>query len=193
MQSEPIDRSTPKPPTPDTPTRELPASSGQQASPSIPPSWWLALALLAVIAAGVLWWRWPLAEDAEEALVQQFVHLLRDNRTAALKLLGPAAEIDLEPVSEAEAEARACDYFLRLDNLKVVEILPGTPDGIGKQQPLPHFWTLVTRANGSTPPQRIRTRDGVSPPRSMTLTNPDLVIQVRQGKLIPVRTELPLR
>jgi hypothetical protein len=184
MHCEPTDPSTPKPPQP----------KAAAASPSsLPATWWLALGVLAVVAGLVLWWRWLPARDTPEALVERFARLMQSDRRAALALLGPPAPFDLEPLSEAEAEARASDYFLRLENTHILAVLPGVPDGLGKQRPLPDHWTLVTRANGSTPAQRIRTREGISPPRSMTLTNPDIIVEVRQGKLVPVRMELPLR
>jgi hypothetical protein len=126
-------------------------------------------------------------------VVERFARLLQSDRAAALQLLGPAARIDLEPVTEAEAEARASDYFLRLENLQVVEVLPGVPDERGKQRPLAQHWTLVTRSNGSVPAQVIRLGTGVSPPRNMTLTNPDIIVTVRNGVIVPLRTELPLR
>jgi len=193
MHCEPTDPSTPKPPKP------VHGAAAGASTSSLAVSWWMALGVLAVVAGLVLWWRWlPPSDphevgDTPEAVVKRFARLMQNDRRAALALLGPPAPFDLEPLSEAEAEARASDYFLRLDNTHILAVLPGVPDGLGKQRPLPDHWTLVTRANGSTPAQRIRTRDGISPPRSMTLTNPDIIVQVRQGKLVPVRMELPLR
>jgi hypothetical protein len=146
-----------------------------------------------VIAVGLVVWRLLPPSDPERALVERFGRLLEHDRAAALQMLGPPAQFDEEPVLPAQAEARASDYFLRLEGLKVLEVLPGVPDGLGKQKSLPHHWTLVTRSNGSTPLQRIRGKEGVSAPRNMTLTNPDIVIEVREGVLIPLRTELPLR
>ena len=188
MRSGRTDRSTPE-----RSGNDRPPPPAERPAAGVPGSWWLALGLLAVVALGLLGWRLLAPTHSEAALVERFARLLSTDRQAALRLLGPAARIDLEPVTEAEAEARASDYFLRLENLEVVEVLPGVPDERGKQRPLAHHWTLVTRSNGSVPAQVIRLEKGVSPPRNLTLTNPDIIVTVRDGVIVPLRTELPLR
>lgn len=109
----------------------------------------------------------------------------------ALKLLGPAAVFDDEPVSPQEAEARYADHYLRLPELKIAEVISGEPDRAGKVQPAPDRFILVTKVEGSTPPLRVRLPSGeVEPPARLFIINPWIVVDVKDDKIHGVRVEL---
>jgi hypothetical protein len=124
-----------------------------------------------------------------EEVVDRFMRLHKGKDKAALDLLGPAPVFDENPVSEKEADARATDHFLR-GKLRILDWWRGEPDGKGGQRPKANHFTLVTKGNVSSPPMRIRTDKGVEGPSQTHLTNPDLIVLVRDGKIHGVRADL---
>jgi hypothetical protein len=158
----------------------------------------VALAAVTLVATAVLAWflvmqmlSWSPATPM--GLLADFAARLKDDPEAARRMLGPAAVFDLEPVSEDEAERRAADFYLRAKGLKVIDVLEGVPDGQGKQVPTPGKYTLVTKGLVTTPPQRLKTKTGVDDPRHGNLANPDVIVEIRDGKIVALRTELPMR
>jgi hypothetical protein len=129
------------------------------------------------------------AHTAEEQIVDRFVRLREANDKAALDLLGPPPVFDGQPLSEEESEVRATDHFLRSD-LRITGIRRGEPDVMGVQQATPNRFTLITQGNVSSPPMRVRTEKGVEPPGQILMNNPDLVIEVRAGRIHGLRSEL---
>jgi hypothetical protein len=127
--------------------------------------------------------RWE-ALSAADRVIDAFVSARRNGGEQALELLGPAPVFPEQGVSEAEAERLQTESFLRAD-LKFVDVWRGEPD-------VPGRYTLATRGNVSAPPLRIQTAKGVDPPSQRFMTNPDLVVEVRGGKVYGVRSELHL-
>jgi hypothetical protein len=127
--------------------------------------------------------------SAEDRLIDAFVRGRRAGDRKALGLLGSPPVPAGPAVSEAEAEVLQADSFLRAD-LKIVEVWPGEPDGTGRQKPAPGLYTLVTKGANVSPPLAVRVGDKVVPPSQRFMTNPDLVVEVRGGKIYAVRAEL---
>jgi hypothetical protein len=154
---------------------------------------WLgpALFLLTLAAALTLgaFLAYHAATDGPLALLQDFALRLKSDPEAARRMLGPAAVFDLEPVSEDEAERRATDFFLRSEGLKVIDVVEGVPVE-GGQKAEPGKYTLVTRGYASTPKQRVVTKRGVEGPAPWHLSNPLVVVEVRDGKIVGLRTEM---
>jgi hypothetical protein len=131
----------------------------------------------------------PLSE--EDRLIDRFVTLHKAGDKAALDLLGPAPVFDDEPVSEKTAESRQTDFYLRSD-LQFRDIRRGEPDGNGGRRAVPGRYTIVTKGSVSSPKLNIRTERGIEREAQEHLTSPDLVVEVREGKIYGLRAELPM-
>jgi hypothetical protein len=162
---------------------------------------WLILAAVGVLVVGLglaatmKWEGWPFAATAsrpkEESLIDRFARLHNDRDAAAVDLLGPPAVFDEELISEAEAERRVADFCLR-SPLAFVEVLPGEPDGKA-QRPVKDRFTLVTKGAVRTSSLRTRAETGGVFAGHYQLTNPDVVVEIRGGKIVGVKTVLPER
>jgi hypothetical protein len=126
---------------------------------------------------------------ADDGVIDRFFTLRKAGDKKALELLGPAAVFDDEPVSEKTAAARQTDFCLRSD-LQLRDIWRGEPDGNGGQRSTARCYTIVTKGNASSPPLNIRTNRGIQMQVQEHLSSPDLVVEVRDGKVYGVRTEL---
>lgn len=152
-----------------------------------------ALLVGVVAAAYTLWWREAPPEAAPAEIVQQFARLHTTDRAAALRLLGPEKVFGETPVPEAEAEPYFADHLLRSPRLEVVKVLPGEPDG-NRQKPVLGRFTVVTKAPiMRTPTLKVRRASGEVWGQDQQIMNPDIVVEVRDGRIIALRTELPLR
>jgi hypothetical protein len=129
----------------------------------------------------------PRTED--ERLLDQFVKLHNARDRSAVQHLGPMPVFGEEPVSEKDAEPLQTDYFLRSE-LRIVDVWRGEPDGAGGQRAAPGRYTLVTKGGVATPYFRVRTDKGIDPPSQLVMNNPDLVVEVRDGKVRGVKSEL---
>ncbi len=182
-----------------------PASSGVPAAPDLrlrrkstflP---WIIGGVLLSILLGVLLSRTgklPLATSAsgpppvraevtdEQRLCDRFAQLHNAGDPAAAALLGRVPAVPEEPVSAAEVHRLQADWFLR----EPIEILRVEPERPAQDTQAPRF-VLVTKGNVAAPAVQERTPSGVE--RSQrTMTNPDLVVEVRDGKIYGVRPEL---
>jgi len=129
----------------------------------------------------------PVSND--DRIVNLFVFSRADGLRETGMLEDPAV-FDDQPVTEQEAERKQTDFFVRSPDLKVIDIWHGEPDGKGKQKPTPGHYTLMTKGNVSSPPLRVRNGDSVDPPAQRHLNNPDLVIEVKDGKIKVVRSAM---
>jgi hypothetical protein len=161
------------------------------------PLWgWVVLLLPFVILGGLALWALqgesaaPPRPTSEDRVLQSFMRQVNQGDAGAKELLGPAAVFDEQPVSEAEADARQADYFLRHPKLRIESIRPGEHVK-GKRVPTPNRYTLVTKVQASTPPLRVRDAAGrVEPPSQLSMKDPDIVVDVKDGKLHAVRADL---
>ncbi|MFO0926934.1 MAG: hypothetical protein U0736_07805 [Gemmataceae bacterium] len=188
----------PRPIGTDTPAR----------SPVRWPVYLAALALPLIAAGGWVWFHRgagpgkPPGESRQPAVAEwepqteedwqldEAVRLLNEGGADRHRLLGPAAVFDDTPVDEAQADARQADFYLRHPKLHITAIRRGEQVR-GKQVDRPRTYTLGTKVDGSTPPLRIRTETGrVEAPSRLFMINPDLVVELRDGKVFAVRPEL---
>ncbi len=109
---------------------------------------------------------------AEEQVCVQFLRLKNAGDPAADKLLGPSPLVPTAPVSKAEADRLQTDFFLRQD-VRVV--------GAGRDKPTGAL-VLYTKGNVSAPTLDVKTAAGVETAQR-TMANPDLVVEVRDGRI----------
>jgi hypothetical protein len=123
------------------------------------------------------WSKAPQTED--ERLAAKFIHLKNDGDPAAEELLGRQPAVPSESVSRAEADRLQTDFFLR-QPLHIV----GTRRGGGAGRLI-----LATKGNVSAP--RFQVQEGATASSEQrTMSNPDLTIEVHDGKIFGVRPAL---
>jgi hypothetical protein len=172
--------------------------AGQQAAGGGPKggaSWRALGAAVALSAALVViaFLLWPKEKPAEAGrLVARFVALHNEKDPAAAGLLGPPVTTSGRWLGEGEAEAYQADFCLR-SALKVVGVYPGDPDGSGRQRGVAGHYTLATSGSVGTAEMRTRLASGREWVGSYVLTNPDVIVEVRGGKIYGLRTALPVR
>ena len=71
-----------------------------------------------------------------------------------------------------------------------MEALPGEPDGNGKQRAAKGRYTILTKGPVSSPHLVVRDDKGVAKRGQLLMLDPDLVVEVRNGKICGVRSEL---
>jgi hypothetical protein len=151
---------------------------------------WLSLSavILGVTTVGVV--AWVLAggrePSAEEKVCLAFARLKNGEDSRALDMLGSTPVIPSDPVNPEEAERLQTEFFLR-GNYQVTEVRPRTPLAEGADTP-PRF-ILVTQGSMSSDPIQIKTATGVEKVNRV-VTHPDLLVEVRDGKIFGVRTDL---
>jgi hypothetical protein len=148
---------------------------------------WLATAALVGGGAWLAWSAWasPDRADRPDDLLTcwRFAALHNGKEPHAEGLLGPARKMSAEPVSPDEAEHIDADTFLRHGELRVVDV---RPDG---SAPGRHRFVLATRGGATGEPLRVRSGEKVERTQRV-MTNPDVVVEVRSGKIHGVRAEL---
>jgi hypothetical protein len=102
--------------------------------------------------------------------------------------LAPDPVFDGKPVSEAEGEAMQAHYILHRIR-QIVAIRSGEP-GEGMAWLDTHRYTLKTREPANAPKVAVKVGDRVGPLRGLTMLNPDIVVEVRDGKIHALRAEL---
>jgi hypothetical protein len=107
-----------------------------------------------------------------------FQNLKNANDPAVEQLLGPMPAVPEEPISQEEAERFQADCFLR-QNLQILSIRMARADRL----------VVVTKGNVSAPTISVRTANGVDRIQR-TMSNPDLIMEIRDGKIHGVRAEL---
>jgi hypothetical protein len=121
-------------------------------------------------------------------VVDRFRRLRNAGDPAAAGLLGPVLAFPDHPVRAEEAERLQADHFLRGD-LRVREIRRQEYGEAGASSLPSSHYLLVTEGNVAAPALTVRTAKGVE--RSQrTMTNPDLVVEVRAGQVVGVRAQL---
>jgi hypothetical protein len=114
---------------------------------------------------------------------EQFMALKNAGDPNANDLLGPAPSVPSAPVSEEEADRLDADYILH-GPLHILEVRR-QDNGDGPPRCL-----LVTEGAYTCPKVPIR---GGGEPASRHLGNPDLLVEVRDGKIYGVRVQLHLK
>lgn len=175
-----------------------------QTASHIPFGWWWLLGVAVLLISGGVWLMTlpgvggdnPTVPDRKPAdpvdgVLDRFRTQINASDRKALDLLGPEPVFDTRPVSEQEADARTADFYLRQPDLKIVGIRRGDPKVREKKGMAGNRYTLVTRVQGSTPPLSVRNDKGVvESPSRLFMINPDLVVEVKDGKIHGIRPEL---
>jgi hypothetical protein len=170
------------------------ASRSESNQPETPTRFWalgLLAAVLLAVGAWVLFQVLPSqpaepsqAVTDEEVLCDRFAHLHNAGDPAAEALLGRVPVVPDAPATSEEASRLQADFFLRAP----IEILQVAPERGRPVSPTGRF-VFVTKGNVAAPTLQERTSTGVE--RSQrTMSNPDLVVEVRDGKIYGVRAEL---
>ena len=129
------------------------------------------------------------APTEEDRLVDAFRNARNENAKATSNL-APDPVFDDKPVSEAEEDAMQAGYFLH-GARQIVAIRAGEFDE--KQRTwlkTPHRYTLTTRIQGSTPKVAVKVGGRVEAPRGLFMIDPDIVVEVRDGKIHALRADL---
>jgi hypothetical protein len=119
----------------------------------------------------------PVSFAAEEALCRRFMELKNARDPRAADLLAPKPDIPNVVASDEEAERLDGALVLHRD-LRIIDVWPEKPD---PRHPAPRF-VLVTQGSYDRHFQ-VATPEGVKS-RSRSLYNPDVVVEVRDGKII---------
>ena len=124
----------------------------------------------------------------EDRLVDAFRKARNGDAKATLNL-APEPVFDDEPVSEAEGDAKQSHYILHRVR-QVVAVRSGEP-GKGKDWlDTTHRYTLTTRVSGTAPKVTVKVGDRVGFPTELSIMHPDIVVEVRGGKIHALRAEL---
>jgi hypothetical protein len=193
------DRLTAAPPAPPASgERERPEGANRELQrPEVPPRLW-ALALLAAVLLAfggwVVYQMWadqpaftgtktpalPRELTEEELLCDRFARLHNAGDPAAAALLGRVPAVPGAPVTSEEVNRLQADYFLR----EPVDIRQVGPERGSRGR-----FVFVTKGNVAAPTLPERTPTGVER-NQRTMSNPDVVVEVRDGKIYGVRAEL---
>jgi hypothetical protein len=170
-----------------TASRPRPVAAPTAPAPSAGRRWPWALGALVVLAGVVIaWvWLWPApAPTSDQQLCDEFVRLKNDGDARANDLLGPAPVVPTEPVGEAEADRLDAEIILRRP-FRVREARPlPTPSGKSRRFVL---WLNGGVASETYP---VRTADGKLETGQRFLNNPDVIVEVRDGKIRGVKAQL---
>jgi hypothetical protein len=118
-------------------------------------------------------------EEDPLQLCRRFADLRNAHDAGAEALLGPAVAVPKGPVTPEEAELIDADTFLRRDNLRIVDV---------RREPAGRF-LLVMRGGAAGEPLDIRSGDRVNHSQRV-MSNPALVVEVRDGKIHGLRAQL---
>jgi hypothetical protein len=141
---------------------------------------WLALAVLVGGAAWAAHER-SLAGHDDLLLCWRFAALNNAHDPGADRLLGPALRAPQQAIDPEEADHINADTFLR-GELLVVDVRPDDSDRDHRR------FILVTKGVATGPPLRVRSGETVDRIQQM-VTNPEVVVEVRDGKIHPLRAQ----
>jgi hypothetical protein len=147
--------------------------------------WWLLLRSTAASVGGPAtptpaagdWSQTPVSED--EHICARFVRLKNAGDPAAFDLLGPAPAMPDGPLTLDQADRLETEYFLRQD----VRFT-----GAGRD-PRTGALVLYAKGNVSAPTLRVTTGEGAENVQR-TMSNPDLTVEVRDGRIYGVAAGL---
>ena len=123
------------------------------------------------------WSQAPITDD--ERVCADFIRLKNTGSPDALALLGPVPAVPGGPVSEEQADRLETDFFLRED-VRIV--------GAGRD-PHTQAFVLYAKGNVSAPALKVQTAGGVENAQR-TMANPDLAVEVRDGRIYGVASSL---
>lgn len=135
------------------------------------------------------WPTWaPTTEDDNK--VDAFIRQRGDNSTGGTALLAPDPRFDENtPVTQKEADAMHAGFFLHRC-AKVIKVRSGEPDSESGWLTTPNRYTLAVQVTGVTPQLRIKSGEKVDFPSRLSIVDPDIVVEIRDGKIFALRAEL---
>jgi hypothetical protein len=130
----------------------------------------------------------PQTPSFEEKLLDRFVNLHNAGDPDAASLLGPEPRVLDRPLSPDEARKLQTEFFLR-QKTEIKEFSRKRFTS-GRRRTLPEGqFVLVVKGQFTAPAMEVRTEKGVRTKQAM-LYNPDLIVEVKGGKIHGVRAEL---
>jgi hypothetical protein len=179
-------------------------------TPTLPPPvpFWRVVALPTLAAAALVASVWFYLKTPEQPnrvvltgrptsgpITDEFrlVDAFRTSRNADAKStlnLAPEPVFDDKPVGEEEGEAMHATYILHRVR-EVVDISAGEPVKGGGWLDTPRRYTLATRGQYNAPKVAVEIAGRVQSPASLFIIDPDIVVEVRDGKIHALRTEMP--
>ena len=124
----------------------------------------------------------------EDRFVDAFRKARNEDGKSTLNL-APDPVFDDKPVSEVERDAKQSHYILHRVR-QVIAIRAGEPGKGTDWLDTPHRYTLTTRVSGTTPKVAVKVGDRVGFPTELSIMHPDIVVEVREGKIHAMRAEL---
>jgi len=149
---------------------------------------WLALGLL-VLAVGA--WLSGLApsanrdegravfDDDDLLLCRRYMRLKNDRDPSADRLLAPAPTVPSDPIAPAEVDGLDAAALLRSD----ITIRDVRPDTSNKDR---HRYVVVTNGSAAGPLLHVRSGNKIDRLQRV-MTNLSVVVEVRDGKIYPIR------
>jgi hypothetical protein len=157
-------------------------------------SWvlWLALGLLVV--AGVVWLSWPASPQREEGqtmqadedlmLCQRFRGLKNDHDPEADRLLAPTPAVPTDPIAPEEVDGLDAAAYLRAD----ISVRYVRSDRSSKDR---HRFVFATKGSAAGPLLHVRSGDKIDRIQR-GMKNAEIVVEVRDGKIYPIRPQVSL-
>jgi hypothetical protein len=124
-------------------------------------------------------------QPTDDTLCQEFARLKNAGDTSANALLAPGPDLTQNIVDEDAKEAFDAASVLR-GPFEVVEVRPDDSN------PTDPRFVLVLRGGVAIPRVDVRSASGeVQSPGQRMLLNPEVLVEVREGKIHPVKVGLP--
>ncbi len=130
-------------------------------------------------------------QSQDDHLIDAFARLRNTDSPDAWALLGLGKTVMLpdRPLREDEERVLTAELLLRSDGLRIFDVRPGEPDGNGGQVQQPGRYTFITRGSASTPLYQVLRGKKVTNAQRL-VTAPDVVVELRDGKLHALRAQL---
>jgi hypothetical protein len=116
---------------------------------------------------------------ADDGVCDSFVRQRKAAEPGANDLLGPAPVVPDRALTADEADSLQAEFFLR-DDLWILEI---------RKTQIPNRYCFVSQGNVAAPRLEVRRNNDVTS-EQRTMSNPDLYVEVRDGKIYGVRATL---
>ena len=143
------------------------------------------------LPAGLVLAAWALELGPfQKDLIDRFVTLHQAGDSAFLKLLAEQNPPGDQPIDDDTFERHAAGHYLRSNAATILEVRKGDVGPNGEPRLTRGRYTFVTRGSLVSPVVRIRTTSGGDAPAQLNVTHPDIVVEVRDGKVHPLRTEV---
>jgi hypothetical protein len=124
------------------------------------------------------------ARTAEGKICLEFADWVNAGDAPPAGLLGPKPAVPTEPVAREEADRLDAEFILR-QRYRVLEVRPHESPKDG-----PPRFLLVLKGSVASEHLQVRNPKGEIEPSQRALSNPDVIVEVRDGKIYGVRAQL---